>query len=88
MQLRAAIAAAVLLAASTLAARADGTLVVEVTNWDPVNRVLTFNDRTQVANVTPDLGLPEDIKPGDVIVIQYAGGDNGIDRITSITRKE
>ncbi|MCB1478533.1 MAG: hypothetical protein R3D43_02180 [Tepidamorphaceae bacterium] len=88
MQLRAAIAAAVLLAASTLAARADGTLVVEVTNWDPVNRVLTFNDRTQVANVTPDLGLPEDIKPGDVIVIQYEGGDNGIDRITSITRKE
>ena len=74
MQLRAAIAAAVLLAASTLAARADGTLVVEVTNWDPVNRVLTFNDRTQVANVTPDLGLPEDIKPGDVIVTGTPAG--------------
>ncbi|MFN0264408.1 hypothetical protein ACKTEK_11075 [Tepidamorphus sp. 3E244] len=87
MQLRAAAAAAALLIVSATSAFADGTLTVEVTAWDPANKVLTFNDRTKVGNVTEDLGMPADVKPGDKLVIVYEGGEDGIDRIVSITRQ-
>lgn len=88
MSIRTTIAAVALLAASTLAAFADGTLVVEVTDWNAEKGVLTFNDRTQVSGVTADLGLPENLKAGDVVTIEYEGGEDGIDRIVSITRKD
>ncbi len=72
-----------LLAASIAPALAD-SVTDKVTNWDPAQRTITFEDLSQFASIPKDVAVP-DIKTGDVVTVDYEALDNGYDTINSIT---
>lgn len=83
MTTRALLMAASLFTVGLTPAFAD-SITAAVLSWDPSERTLTLEDYSQVANIAKTVNVPE-IKPGDVITVDYLGSENGFDTITSIT---
>jgi hypothetical protein len=83
MTTRALLTAAGLFAAGLTPAFAD-SITAAVLSWNPSERTLTLEDYSQIANIAATVSVPE-IKPGDVITVDYLGSENGYDTITSIT---
>jgi hypothetical protein len=75
-----------LLAASIAPALAD-SVTGKVTNWDPAQRNITFEDLSQFASIPQDVVVP-DIKTGDVVTVDYEALDNGYEKINSITVRD
>ncbi len=72
-----------LLAASTGSAFAD-SVTGKVTNWDPSQRTITFEDLSQFASIPQEVAVPN-IKTGDVVTVDFEQLDNGYDTINSVT---
>ena len=72
-----------LLAASAAPSFAD-SVTGKVTNWDPSQRTITFEDLSQFASIPAEVVVPA-IKTGDVVTVDFEQLDNGYDTINSIT---
>jgi hypothetical protein len=83
MTTRAFFVAAGLCAASLTPASADSVTAAAL-SWDPSARTLTLEDYSQVSSIPATVKVP-DIKPGDVVTVDYQGSENGYDTINSIT---
>lgn len=70
-------------AVPALADNTSGTILA----FDRVAHIIVLEDNT-IWNIVPvDLALPEDLKAGDKITIDFqTNGDNGVGSINSITR--
>jgi len=81
--LKSAILLVALAASPAVADNTTGTILA----FDRVDLVLVLDDKT-IWNIVPaDLALPENLKAGDEITIDFhTNGDNGVDFINSITR--
>jgi hypothetical protein len=80
-----ALAAAFSLAA-TFSVHADSTSG-KIVAFDRVSAVIVLDDKTVWTIIPADLPLPENLKAGDAITIEFhSNGDNGYDYIISITR--
>ncbi len=79
------LAAAFLLLAS-VSVEADST-TGKIIAFDRLNNVLVLEDRTVWQIVPADLPLPADLRAGNTVKIEFhTNGDNGVDRIISISR--
>ncbi len=83
MMTRALCVAAALLAASFTPSLAD-SVTAGVISWDGGQRTITLEDYSQFASIPDTVKVPE-IKPGDVITVDYSALDNGYDTINTIT---
>ena len=82
--MRTAILAFALLATPALADSTTGTVLA----FDRVDMILVMDDKT-VWELPDTLELPEDLKAGDVITIDWdSNGDSGVGSYNSITRSE
>ena len=75
-----------LLAASVAPTLAD-SVTDKVTNWDPAQRTITFEDLSQFASIPKEVAVP-DIKVGDVVTVDFEQLDNGYDTINSVTIRD
>lgn len=77
------VAAALLIASATsvLAETVTGT----VTKWNPKYRTITLDDMSKFASIPKTVAVPESLKAGDRVIIEYEGGENGYEIINSIT---
>ena len=74
---------AVLAATPAHADSTTGTVVA----FDRVDLVLVLEDKTIWEIVPADLALPDDLKAGDEITIDFeSAGESGVGKINSITR--
>jgi hypothetical protein len=71
------------LAALTGTALAD-TVTAVVDNWDPATKILTLDSEEEFLLDTKGLVIPEGLKAGDTVTIDYASNDNGVTAINSI----
>jgi hypothetical protein len=83
MIMRALLVAGGLLSMSIAPALSD-SVTAAVTDWDSASRTITLEDDSQFASIPATVTVP-DIKPGDVITVDYSALDNGYDTINSIT---
>jgi hypothetical protein len=83
MMTRALCVAAGLIAASLTPSLADSVSASAIA-WDATQRTITLEDYSQFASIPATVNVP-DIKPGDVITVDYSALDNGYDTINSIT---
>jgi hypothetical protein len=84
MTMRALSIAAGFFAASLTPALAD-SITAYVHEWDPANRVLTLEDKSQVANIAPTVTIPDGLKAGVQVTVDYQGDENGIVAVNSVT---
>jgi hypothetical protein len=82
MPVRAVLTAA-LLAASLIPASAEN-VTANVSHWNAQNRVLTLHDNSQF-DIPAKFAVPNDLKPGSRVSIDYAASENGVDVITGVT---
>ena len=75
-----------LLAASSAPVLAD-SVTGKVTNWNPSQRTITFDDLSQFASIPQEVAVP-DIKTGDVVTVDFEQLDNGYDTINSVTIRD
>ncbi len=75
--------AAGLLAASFTPAFADSVTAI-VTDWNPVNRTITLEDRSQFASIPAEVAVP-DMQPGDEVTVDYLAAEDGVEGYNSIT---
>jgi hypothetical protein len=83
MSIRTLLLATGFLAASFTPAFCDN-ITASVLNWDPVERTITLEDFSKVAEIAKTVNVPN-LKSGDVVTVDYNGSENGIDSINSIT---
>jgi len=84
MSIRAIILAGGLLAASFSPALAD-SITATVTAWDSAERTLTLEDKTQLVHIPAKVVIPPGLKANDQVKIDFAGSENGVEDIESIT---
>jgi hypothetical protein len=85
MSVRATLAAAALLAASLTPAIADN-ITATVTGWDAANRTITLEDQSQFMAIPGTVVVPDGLKAGDQVSVEFEGSENGIESIQSIQR--
>jgi hypothetical protein len=83
MMTRVLLVAGGLLAASIGPALSD-SVTATVIDWDAAQRTITLEDFSQFASIPATVKVP-DMKPGDVVTVDYEAYDNGYDSINSIT---
>ena len=85
MSMRATLAAVALLAASFTPALADN-VTATVTGWNENTRTLTLQDQSQFVDIPGKIAMPQGLKAGDRISIEFEGSENGVDDIISVQR--
>jgi len=84
MTARALFVAAGLLAASLTPALADSVTAI-VTDWNQVTRTITLEDRSQFADIPKEVAVPQDLKAGDEVTVDYLAAEDGVEGYNSIT---
>jgi hypothetical protein len=84
--MRSLVLAAALTLAASLSVEADSTSG-KIVSFDRVSGVIVLEDKTVWTIIPADLPLPDDLKAGETITIEFhTNGDNGYDKIISINR--
>ena len=73
-----------LLVASLSPALAD-SVTAGVTAWDATSRTITLEDKSQIINIPAAVTVPQDLKAGDNVTVDFEGDENGIAKINSVT---
>jgi Cu/Ag efflux protein CusF len=85
MSVRATLAAAALIAASLAPAFADN-VTATVTGFDEAGRTITLQDQSQFMSIPGTVAIPEGLKAGDQVSVEFEGSENGVESIQSIQR--
>ncbi len=83
MSPRAILLAGGLLAASLTPALSE-SVTATVSAWDPAARTITLHDQSQFASIPATVAVPQTLKTGDVITVDYEASENGVDSISRI----
>jgi hypothetical protein len=60
------------------------SVTATITAWDPSSRTITLEDQSQFASIPSTVAVPQTLKAGDVITINYEASENGVDAINRI----
>jgi len=85
MSVRATLAATGLLVASLAPAYAEN-VTATVSGWDPTGRTITLQDQSQFMSIPGKVVIPQGLKVGERISVEYEASENGVDEIVSIER--
>lgn len=61
------------------------SITSRIVSWNPHTHQLTLSDRSQFNLDPKQVTLPETFTPGDTVEISYAGGEDGVSAIHSVT---
>lgn len=76
---------AVLLAASLTPALADN-VTATVSEWDATGRTIVLEDKSQFMSIPDEVAIPQGLKAGDRITIDFYSDEDGVADIFSIQR--
>ncbi len=83
MSTRAILLAGGLLAASFTPALSE-SVTATVAAWDAAARTITLHDQSQFASIPATVAVPQTLKTGDIITVDYEASENGVDTINRI----